>query len=137
MALDLKQLESKPWYWGLGIGLGIAVLLYLAVTFYVPPNFNEMRDTIARKKSEIAALEEKINQGRAAERRLPQLREEVRRIELDLQRLLQIPRAVGVKTRIGGISLRSLRGGQHDIIQQQFRAEFVMGWHQDHGVGVI
>jgi type IV pilus assembly protein PilO len=90
VALDLKQLESKPWYWGLGIGLVIAVVLYLAVTFYVPPNFNEMRDSIARKKSEIAQLDEKINQGRAAERRLPQLREEVRRIELDLQRLLQI-----------------------------------------------
>ncbi len=90
MALDLKQLESKPWYWGLGIGLGIAVVLYLVVTFYVPPNFNEMRGTIARKKSEISALVDKINQGRAAERRLPQLREEVRRIELDLQRLLQI-----------------------------------------------
>jgi type IV pilus assembly protein PilO len=90
VALDLKQLESKPWYWGLGIGLAIAVVLYLAVTFYVPPNFNEMRDTIAKKKNEISALEEKINQGRAAERRLPQLREEVRRIELDLQRLLQI-----------------------------------------------
>jgi type IV pilus assembly protein PilO len=90
VALDLKQLESKPWYWGLGIGLVIALVLYLAVTFYVPPNFNEMRDSIVRKKSEIAQLDEKINQGRAAERRLPQLREEVRRIELDLQRLLQI-----------------------------------------------
>ena len=90
MALDLKQLEAKPWYWGLGIGVGIGAVLYLAVTFYVPPNFNEMRDKIVKKKGEIAQLEEKINQGRAAERRLPQLREEVRRIELDLQRLLQI-----------------------------------------------
>lgn len=90
MALDLKQLEGKPWYYGLGIGAGVAVALYLLVNFQVPPNFTEMRASIAAKKNEIAQLEEKINQGRAAERRLPQLREEVRRIELDLQRLLLI-----------------------------------------------
>lgn len=59
-------------------------------TYYAPPNFEEMRARIEGKKREIAALDEKIAAGRAAERRLPQLREEVRRIELDLQRLLQI-----------------------------------------------
>lgn len=90
MALELKQLEGKPWYYGLGIGAAIAVALYLLVNYQVPPNFTEMRARIAGKKNEIAQLEEKINQGRAAERRLPQLREEVRRIELDLQRLLLI-----------------------------------------------
>ena len=68
----------------------IAVALYALVNYQIPPNFTEMRARIAGKKNEIAQLEEKINQGRAAERRLPQLREEVRRIELDLQRLLLI-----------------------------------------------
>ncbi len=88
--LEIKALEGKPWYYGLSVGVVLAVLLYLAVNFYVWPNFSEMRRKIENKKSELAQLEEKIQQGRAAERRLPQLREEVRRIELDLQRLLQI-----------------------------------------------
>ncbi len=90
MALDLKQLESKPWYFGLGIGVAIGVVLFVLCNYYLPPNFEEMKARIEGKKGEIAALDEKINQGRAAERRLPQLREEVRRIELDLTRLLQI-----------------------------------------------
>ena len=89
-SLEIKALEGKPWYYGLSVGIVLAVLLYLAVNFYVWPNFAEMRKTIENKKAELAQLEEKIQQGRAAERRLPQLREEVRRIELDLQRLLQI-----------------------------------------------
>ncbi len=89
MALDLKQLEGKPWYYGAGIGAGFGALLYVVALLYFP-NFNEMKHQLEGKKGELAALNEKINQGHAAERRLPQLREEVRRTELDLQRLLQI-----------------------------------------------
>src|SRR5450830_1014852 len=88
-SLDLKQLEGKPWYYGLGIGVAIAIALY-AAAYYQLPNFSEMKQTLENKKTELDQLNQKINQGRAAERRLPQLREEVRRIELDLQRLLQI-----------------------------------------------
>src|ERR1035441_903666 len=87
--LDLKQLEDKPWYYGLGIGVFVAVVLYLAA-YYQLPNFSEMKQTLENKKNELDQLNQKITQGRAAERRLPQLREEVRRTELDLQRLLQI-----------------------------------------------
>ena len=88
-SLDLKQLEGKPWYYGLGIGLAIAAALY-AVAYYQIPNFSEMKQTLENKKNELDTLQQKITQGRAAERRLPQLREEVRRTELDLQRLLAI-----------------------------------------------
>ena len=87
--LDLKQLEDKPWYYGLGIGVFVAVALY-AAAYYQLPNFSEMKQTLENKKNELDQLNQKITQGRAAERRLPQLREEVRRTELDLQRLLQI-----------------------------------------------
>ena len=87
--LDLKQLEDKPWYYGLAIGVFVAVVLYLAA-YYQLPNFSEMKQTLENKKNELDQLNQKITQGRAAERRLPQLREEVRRTELDLQRLLQI-----------------------------------------------
>jgi type IV pilus assembly protein PilO len=88
-SLDLKQLEGKPWYYGLGIGIAIALALY-ALAWYQVPNFSEMRQTLENRKNELDALTQKITQGRAAERRLPQLREEVRRTELDLQRLLAI-----------------------------------------------
>ena len=54
------------------------------------PNFTEMQKQLANLKVEYGALQEKIERGRVAERRLPQLREEVRRIELDLNRLLEI-----------------------------------------------
>jgi type IV pilus assembly protein PilO len=89
VALDIKQLEGKPWYYGLGLGAAIAAALYAAAYFYFP-NFAEMKQALENKKSELDQLNGKITQGRAAERRLPQLREEVRRTELDLQRLLQI-----------------------------------------------
>jgi type IV pilus assembly protein PilO len=87
--LDLKQLEGKPWYYGLGIGVAVALALY-AAAYYQLPNFSEMKQTLENKKNERDQLNQKITQGLAAERRLPQLREEVRRTELDLQRLLQV-----------------------------------------------
>jgi type IV pilus assembly protein PilO len=89
VAIELKQLEDKPWYYGLGIGLALAVGLW-AVANWQYPNFTEMQAKLARLKGEYAKLQEKIERGRIAERRLPQLREEVRRIELDLNRLLEI-----------------------------------------------
>ena len=89
MAIELKQLEDKPWYFGLGIGVALAVVLW-AIANWQYPNFTEMQRALAAKKSEYNDLQEKIARGRAAERRLPQLREEVRRIELDLKRLLEI-----------------------------------------------
>ncbi|HUM03462.1 MAG TPA: type 4a pilus biogenesis protein PilO [Thermoanaerobaculia bacterium] len=89
MAIDLKQLEQKPWYYGLAVGLLLGGLLYFAAFFYLL-DLSEMRHRLDGKKVELDQLNQKITQGRAAERRLPQLREEVRRTELDLQRLLQI-----------------------------------------------
>lgn len=132
MALDLKQLEAKPWYWGLGIGAVLGILIYLAFAFYVPPNFSEMKASIAGKKNEIAALEEKINQGRAAERRLPQLREEVRRIELELQRLLLIlPTAKNTEELIKKIEALTRQGdfflkkfSPKDFVRKDFYAEW-------------
>src|SRR5664279_1100920 len=67
-SLDLKQLEGKPWYYGLGIGVAIAIALY-AAAYYQLPNFSEMKQTLENKKNELDQLNQKINQGRAAERR--------------------------------------------------------------------
>ncbi len=89
MAIELKQLEDKPWYYGLGIGVAFALGLW-AIANWQYPNFTEMQKRLATLKVEYGKLQEKIERGRVAERRLPQLREEVRRIELDLNRLLEI-----------------------------------------------
>jgi type IV pilus assembly protein PilO len=131
MALQLKQLEGKPWYYGLGIGVVLGGLISLVAAFYWP-NFPEMRRTIENKKGELNALNEKITQGRAAERRLPQLREEVRRIELDLARLVQILptkrnteeliKKVEALTRQGDFFLK--RFAPKDYINKEFYAEW-------------
>ena len=89
MAIELKQLEDKPWYYGLLIGLAFAIGLW-AIANWQYPGFTEMQRRLAGLKAEYGQLQEKIERGRVAERRLPQLREEVRRIELDLNRLLEI-----------------------------------------------
>jgi type IV pilus assembly protein PilO len=89
VAIELKQLEDKPWYYGLLIGVAFALGLW-AIANWQYPSFTEMQRRLAGLKAEYGQLQEKIERGRVAERRLPQLREEVRRIELDLNRLLEI-----------------------------------------------
>ncbi len=84
MALTL---DDKPWWVGLlvGIILGGAVI-YAADTLAV----KDIKRKIVEKDSKIAELEQKIQQGRAAERKLPQFREEVKRLELELEKLRRI-----------------------------------------------
>lgn len=131
MAIDLKQLEEKPWYYGLGVGLLLAGLLYVAAYFYLL-DLSGMQHKLEGKRAEIDQLNQKITQGRAAERRLPQLREEVRRTELDLQRLLQIlPTArnaeelikrIEALARQGDFSLRRFQ--PREYINRDFYAEW-------------
>ena len=52
--------------------------------------FTPMKKQIRRQDNKIAELEAKIQEGRAAKQRLPQFREEVRRLELELEKLLRI-----------------------------------------------
>jgi type IV pilus assembly protein PilO len=84
MALTLND---KPWYVALAVGLVLAiVVLYLMHAYVVKP----IKDEIAAADAQIAELDKKIEQGRAAERKLPQFREEVRRLELELEKLRRI-----------------------------------------------
>jgi type IV pilus assembly protein PilO len=131
MALDLKQLEGRPWYYGLGIGVVLAVALYAVAYFYLP-NFGEMKQNLENKKNELDGLNQKITQGRVAERRLPQLREEVRRTELDLQRILQIlPTARNVEELIKRVEALARQGdfflkkfAPKEYINKDFYAEW-------------
>lgn len=84
MALTL---EDKPWYFGLGIGLAIALIAVGATHYqFVTPLKQKIKDAEAK----IEELDKKIQQGRAAEQKLPQFREEVKRLELELEKLRRI-----------------------------------------------
>jgi len=131
VAIELKQLEDKPWYYGLGIGVAFAAGLW-AIANWQYPNFTEMQQRLAGLKAEYGTLQEKIERGRVAERRLPQLREEVRRIELDLNRLLEILptkrnteeliKKIEALTRQGDFLLMSFT--PKDYINKDFYAEW-------------
>lgn len=84
MALTL---DDKPWWAGLLVGLALAAaLLYGVQTLFVKDIKRKIEDTDRK----ITELDEKISQGRAAERKLPQFREEVKRLELELEKLRRI-----------------------------------------------
>ena len=80
-------LEGKPWYIGLGVGLAAGLLLFgLGYWQYVQPK----NDEYAALEVQLAELQNKIQEGRAARQELPKFREEVRQLELELDKLLRI-----------------------------------------------
>lgn len=84
MALTL---DDKPWWMGLLVGLVIAALAIAAVEYALVKGIKE---EIADADLKIQELDKKISQGRAAERKLPQFRDEVKRLELELEKLRRI-----------------------------------------------
>lgn len=84
MALTL---DDKPWWMGLLVGLVLAGAVLYAVESLVA---KDLKAEIAKLDAEIVVLDQKILQGRAAERKLPQFREEVKRLELELEKLRRI-----------------------------------------------
>jgi len=84
MALTL---DDKPWWVGLIVGIVIAgAILYVTESMFV----KKIKADIVSTEAQIAELDQKIQQGRAAERKLPQFREEVKRLELELDKLRRI-----------------------------------------------
>lgn len=80
-------LEGKPWYFGVVVGALIACALTAAGWYFmIEPKNKE----IAAQERKLAELQVKIQEGRAAKQKLPQFREEVRRLELELDKLLRI-----------------------------------------------
>ena len=80
-------LEGKPWYLGLAVGLGVGLLLF-ALGFW--RLLQPKRDEIAGYEVKLSELQTKIQEGRAAKQELPKFREEVRQLELELDKLLRI-----------------------------------------------
>ena len=80
-------LEGKPSYYGLIIGLLLAGgIIFAANYFYI----SKIDEDIKVADSQIAELDKKIQQGHSAQAKLPQFREEVRRLELELEKLRRI-----------------------------------------------
>jgi type IV pilus assembly protein PilO len=86
MAIELK-LEERKWWQAALIGLVIGALLAGAVHYFW---LRGVRTDVDRKTVELKGLQDEISKGRAAERKLSQFREEVKRLELELAKLLQI-----------------------------------------------
>ncbi|MGZ7040211.1 MAG: type 4a pilus biogenesis protein PilO [Thermoanaerobaculia bacterium] len=80
-------LDDKPWYYGLAVGGFLAAAAIGGAYYYIGQN---IEPKIKSADSQIAELDKKIEQGRAAERKLPQFREEVKRLELELEKLRRI-----------------------------------------------
>src|SRR6185295_2415877 len=84
MALGL---EGKPAYYGLIIGIVLAVAIaFGAKTLLI----DQVMQDIKSAEAQIKDLDTKIEQGRSAQRKLPQFREEVHRLELELEKLRRI-----------------------------------------------
>lgn len=80
-------MDDRPWWVGLAVGIGLAAgVLYVAERFVV----KDLKNQITAADAQIAELDQKITKGRAAERKLPQFREEVKRLELELEKLRRI-----------------------------------------------
>ena len=80
-------LEGKPWYIGLAAGLGVGLLVF-AVGYW--RLLQPLRDDYDRAVTQLAGLQSKIQEGRAAKAELQKFREEVRQLELELDKLLRI-----------------------------------------------
>ena len=80
-------LDDKPWWAGLAVGVLLAgAVLYGADRMLV----KDVKASIEAADAQIVELDQKISKGRAAERKLPQFREEVKRLELELEKLRRI-----------------------------------------------
>jgi Tfp pilus assembly protein PilO len=81
------SLEGKPWYFGLIIGLVLAIAVVWGVHYGL---ISKMDDDIRSADAQLKDLDTKIEQGRSAQRKLPQFREEVNRLKVELKKLRSI-----------------------------------------------
>jgi type IV pilus assembly protein PilO len=122
-------LEGKPWYFGLAIGLVVGALLFYLLKYqYLDP----ITEEISRQETHLAELQTKIQQGRAAKQELPQFREKVRQLELELDKLLRILparrntpdllRRIRALAEQGDFALKRFTPGQ--LIDKEFYSEW-------------
>ena len=122
-------LEGKPWYYGLGIGLALGAAIFGVVNWQV---LGPMKDQLAAGEHQLAELQNKIQEGRAAKQQLPRFREEVRQLETELDKLLRILparrntpdllRRIRSLTEQGDFSLKRFTPGQ--LSDREFFSEW-------------
>ncbi len=128
MAIDLK-LEDKKWYIALAYGLVIGAFVAGAVHYAW---FRPLNAEIKEKRAQLEGLQQEIQKGRAAERKLAQFREEVRRLEAELAKLLQVLpskrntedliKRIETLTRQGDFTLKKFT--PQDFVPKEFYAEW-------------
>lgn len=122
-------LEGKPWYIGLAAGMVAGLVLFaLAYWRVVQPKVDEYE----AEEAKLAELQNKIQEGRAARQELPKFREEVRQLELELDKLLRIlparrntpdlMRRIRSLTEQGDFALKSFTPG--GFTDQEFFSEW-------------
>jgi type IV pilus assembly protein PilO len=138
-------LEGKPWYYGLIIGLIVGGVLYFgAHKLLLTPK----KEQIASLETRLAGLQTKLQEGRAAQQQLPRFREEVRNLELELDRLLRIlparrntpelMRRVRTLTEQGDFDL--LRFTPRGYVEREFYSEWPIDIRLDgsyHNLGML
>ena len=80
-------LEGKPWWWGFLVGVPVAAVLVGLGQWQI---FGPKNQEIDKQEAKLGDLQKQITEGRAAKAKLPQFREELRRLELELDKLLRI-----------------------------------------------
>lgn len=86
MAIE-TGLEGKPWYVAAGVAAGLAGVLVFGAHYL---KIKDLNNRIAGQTRQLGELQKKIDEGRTAQRSLPAFREEVQRLELELEKLLRI-----------------------------------------------
>ncbi|HVN76332.1 MAG TPA: type 4a pilus biogenesis protein PilO [Thermoanaerobaculaceae bacterium] len=81
------DLENRPWYIALIIGVVISGVLIFAFENYL---FKDIEKEIVARTKDLETLKKKVQEGKIAESRLTQFREEAERLETELSRLLRI-----------------------------------------------
>lgn len=121
-------LEGKPWYFGLALGLGVGLVIFALYHFKLSEG---KRDSIEKAENRKADLEQKIAEGKAAQKQLPEFREQVARLELELDKLLKILparkntpeliRRIRVLTEQAGFNLRVFDPAERLIDREFFK----------------
>ena len=122
-------LEDKPWYVGALIGVLIALGIYYGANHVL---LKPKKEQLASMEVALTDLRAKIEEGQTAQRQLPRFREEVRQLELQLDRLLRILparrntpdllRRVRALAEQGDFDL--LRFTPKDLVEKDFYSEY-------------
>jgi type IV pilus assembly protein PilO len=129
-------LDDKPWWVSALIGLVLGVVIYLLANQFL---LNPRKENLERLDVKLSGLQAKIQEGRAAKAQLPRFREEVRKLELELDRLLRVlparrntaelMRRIRALTEEGDFNLKRFTPGR--FIDQDFYSEWPIAINLD------